>query len=123
MRQPFGGKRCIVGRLPLPPCCENTHCAAHLEKPTSATLEAASDESLKRVALKIVFAQHDADGSGECELRVAERWTALRATLLSCRLSFDKNSRQREEKVSAHTFDEPLAVYGMWSGVFEVVML
>eukprot|EP00752_Nemacystus_decipiens_P005701 g5159.t1 len=68
VRQPFGGKRCIVGRIPLPPCCENSHCAAHLEKPTSATLEAADDESLKRAALKIVFAQHDADGSGALEM-------------------------------------------------------
>ncbi len=64
VRQPFGGKRCIVSRLPLPRCCENGYCTAHLEKPTSANLVEASDESLKRVALKIVFAQHDADGSG-----------------------------------------------------------
>lgn len=89
MRQPFGGKRCIVGRLPLPPCCENTHCAAHLEKPTSATLEKASDESLKRVALKIVFAQHDADGSGRSRLVLLERGGRLRLffTLVSANLT------------------------------------
>lgn len=37
---------------------------AHLERPASATLQGAPDDNLKRAALKIVFAQHDADDSG-----------------------------------------------------------
>lgn len=65
VRSPFGGKRCIVNRLPLPPCCTNGHCAAHMEKPTAATLAGAGDGDLKTAALKIVFAKHDADGSGK----------------------------------------------------------
>ncbi|CAB1099448.1 unnamed protein product [Ectocarpus sp. CCAP 1310/34] len=67
VRQPFGGKRCIVSRLPLPACCENGYCIAHLEKPSSAALSGrggVSDENLKRTALKMIFAQHDTDGSG-----------------------------------------------------------
>lgn len=65
VRSPFGGKRCIVNRLPLPPCCTNGHCAAHMEKPTAETLAGAGDGDLETAALKIVFAQHDADGSGK----------------------------------------------------------
>lgn len=65
VRSPFGGKRCIVNRLPLPPCCKNGHCAAHMEKPTAAALAGAGDGDLETAALKIVFAQHDADGSGK----------------------------------------------------------
>ncbi|CAM9467596.1 unnamed protein product [Ectocarpus sp. 12 AP-2014] len=71
VRQPFGGKRCIVSRLPLPPCCGNGYCMAHLEKPSSAALSGGggvSDENLKRTALKMIFAQHDTDGSGALEM-------------------------------------------------------
>lgn len=64
VRSPFGGKRCIVNRLPLPPCCTNGHCVAHMEKPTAVALTDAANDDLENAALKIVFAQHDADGSG-----------------------------------------------------------
>lgn len=64
IRSPFGGKRCIVDRLPLPPCCSNGYCVAHLERPTLAACGRAPDEDLKKSALTMVFLQHDADGSG-----------------------------------------------------------
>ena len=64
IRSPFGGKRCIVDRLPLPPCCANGYCVAHLERPTLAACGRAPDEDLKMSALTMVFLQHDANGSG-----------------------------------------------------------
>ena len=65
VRSPFGGKRCIVDRLPLPPCCASGYCVAHLERPTGAACGRAPDEDLKMSALNMVFLQHDADGSGK----------------------------------------------------------
>ncbi|CAM9593194.1 unnamed protein product, partial [Sphacelaria rigidula] len=66
-RQPFGGKRCIVNRLPLPPCCTNGYCTAHLDKPSLSDISGGTDDDLAKAALEIVFARHDADGSGiEC---------------------------------------------------------
>lgn len=69
IRSPFGGKRCIVDRLPLPPCCANGYCVAHLERPTGAACGRAPDEDLKMSALNMVFLQHDADGSGKTAIR------------------------------------------------------
>ncbi|CAN0092307.1 unnamed protein product, partial [Laminaria digitata] len=68
IRSPFWGKRCIVDRLPLPPCCANGYCVAHLERPTGAACGGTPDEDLKMSALNMVFLQHDADGSGVLEM-------------------------------------------------------
>lgn len=61
----FAGKRCIVDRLPLPPCCDNPYCAAHLSKPTRDGQNVAAKDNLRQAALKIVFARHDKNSSGE----------------------------------------------------------
>lgn len=79
-RLPFGGKRCIVSRLPLPPCCKNGYCTAHLDKPTPSSLSRKSDGDLATAALKIVFARHDVDMSGAYALSVCI------STVLCCSL-------------------------------------
>lgn len=89
IRSPFGGKRCIVDRIPLPPCCANGYCVAHLERPTGAARGGAPDEDLKMSALNMVFLQHDADGSGMI-LPSADPWMA--ASLLLGRTGLHQQS-------------------------------
>lgn len=62
---PFAGKRCIVDRLPLPSCCDNPYCVAHLSKPSHDGHTVTAKDNLRKAALKIAFARHDKNSSGE----------------------------------------------------------
>lgn len=62
---PFAGKRCIVDRLPLPSCCDNPYCVAHLSKPSHDGHNVTAKDNLRKAALKIAFARHDKNSSGE----------------------------------------------------------
>ncbi|CAM9098284.1 unnamed protein product [Chrysoparadoxa australica] len=57
-RRPFGGKRCIKDFIPLPPCCSNSYCQAHMERPGDAQVDH------HQGVLKMIFARHDVDGGG-----------------------------------------------------------
>ncbi|GMH85787.1 hypothetical protein TrVE_jg1720 [Triparma verrucosa] len=90
-RRSWGGRICITDDAPLPRCCTNPACKAHLERPTAADDD--EEEEKQHHIMWSVFARHDEDGSGE--LSVEE----VRDILLEHSIVFD------EEKLKV-TFDK-----------------
>jgi Ca2+-binding EF-hand superfamily protein len=65
-RKNWGGRICITDDAPLPRCCSNPACKAHLERPTAADDD--EEEEKQHHIMWSVFARHDDDGSGELSL-------------------------------------------------------
>jgi Ca2+-binding EF-hand superfamily protein/ubiquitin-protein ligase len=62
-RRKWGGRICITDDAPLPRCCNNPACKAHLQRPTAADDD--EEEERQHHIMWSVFTRHDADGSGE----------------------------------------------------------
>ena len=62
-RKSWGGRICITDDAPLPRCCSNPACKAHLERPTAADDD--EEEEKQHHIMWSVFSRHDDDGSGE----------------------------------------------------------
>ena len=62
-RKSWGGRICITDDAPLPRCCANPACKAHLERPTASDDD--EEEERQHHIMWSIFARHDEDGSGE----------------------------------------------------------
>ncbi|GMI31060.1 hypothetical protein TeGR_g14748, partial [Tetraparma gracilis] len=69
-RRKWGGRICITDDAPLPKCCANPACKAHLERPTAADDD--EEEERQHHIMWSVFSRHDADSSGELGIEEIE---------------------------------------------------
>jgi hypothetical protein len=100
-RRKWGGRICITDDAPLPKCCANPACKAHLERPTAADDD--EEEERQHHIMWSVFSRHDADSSGELGIEEIEAifvdhsipWDAAAA-----KSTFDKSVRASERKRS-----------------------
>ena len=65
-RSTWGGRICITDDYPLPVCCSNPACKAHIERPTAADDD--EEEERQKHFLYSVFSRHDRDGSGAVDV-------------------------------------------------------